>query len=45
MLGYWLAVDLYPEYGNEVQKIMNFISEMNTEKIVYRVNNSAKVLL
>lgn len=45
MLGYWLAVDLNPEYGNEVQKIMNFISEMNTEKIVYRVNNSAKVLL
>jgi len=24
---------------------MNFISEMNTEKIVYRVSNSANVLL
>lgn len=45
MLEYWLAVDVYPEYGNEVQEIMNFISEMNTEKIVYRVNNSANVLL
>jgi|GEM_PF-1734679 hypothetical protein len=32
MLEYWLAVDVYPEYGNEVQEIMNFISEMNTEK-------------
>jgi hypothetical protein len=31
MLEYWLTVDVYPEYGNEVQKIMNFISEMNTE--------------
>jgi hypothetical protein len=29
---YWLAVNVYPEYGNEVQEIMNFISEMNTEK-------------
>jgi len=45
MLEYWLAVDVYPEYGNEVQKIMNFLSEMNTEKIVYRVNHSANVLL
>jgi len=44
MLEYWLGVDVYPEYGNEVQEIMNFISEMNTE-IVYRVNNSANVLL
>lgn len=32
MLEYWLAVDVYPEYGNEVQETMNFISEMNTEK-------------
>jgi len=34
MLEYWLAVDVYPEYGNEVQKIMNFISEMNTENSI-----------
>ena len=45
MLEYWLAVDAYPEYGNEVQEIMNFISEMNTEKTVYRVNNSANVFV
>jgi len=32
MLEYWLAVDVYPEYENEVQGIMNLISEMNTEK-------------
>jgi len=32
MLEYWLAVDVYPEYGNEVHEIMNFIREMNTEK-------------
>jgi hypothetical protein len=44
MLEYWLAVDVYPEYENEVQGIMNLISEMNTEKIVYRVNHSTNVL-
>ena len=32
MLEYWLAVDVYPEYENEIQGIMNLISEMNTEK-------------
>ena len=44
MLEYWLAVDVYTECGNEVQEVMDFIGEINTERIVW-VSHSANVLL
>lgn len=29
ILEYWMAVDIYPEYGNEIDKVIKFIGQIN----------------